>query len=157
MSGVASYILSVTAAAIVTAILLSLAGHGSMAGPVKLLAGIFMTLSVVSPVLRLDLPDPAAWLLDYAASGQTAAAMGEEMADDAAQAFIKSRTEAYILDKAALYGVSLAADVTLDDEGVPVSVILTGAVSPYARNRLTKIIREDLGLGEEAQHWRSNE
>ena len=157
MSGVASYILSVTAAAIVTAILLSLAGHGSMAGPVKLLAGVFMTLTVVSPVLKLELPDPAAWLSDYTASAQAAAAMGEELADDAAHSFIKSRTEAYILDKAALYGAALEADVTLDDEGIPVCVTLTGSVSPYARTGLAKIIQEDLGIGEEAQLWRGYE
>lgn len=155
MNGVASYILSVTAAAIVSAILLSLTGQDTLGKLVKLLAGIFMTLTVLSPILSLELPDFDDWVSVYAEDGQAAASMGEDMANEAAHSFIKSRLETYILDKAALYGASLTAEVSLNPEGIPVFVALTGDITPYAKARMSQIIKADLGLGEEAQQWHS--
>ena len=148
-----AYILSVIAAALVTAVLGTLAGSGPMGKLFKLLAGIFMALTVVSPLLQVEVPDPEAWFASYTHAGQAAAAQGAEMAEEAQQAFIKTQVETYILDKAALYGAELAVEAALDGEGIPVGVTLTGEISPYAKERLVQIIREDLGLGEEAQQW----
>lgn len=153
MNDAAQYILSVTAAAVLTAIVHVLAGSGTMGALVKLLGGLFMALTVLSPLVRLELPDLGDWLAVYAADGEDAAAAGEAMAKEASNAIIKEELEAYIMDKAALYGASLEVEVSLDEGGIPVSVTLTGAVSPYARTRLTQTIREDLGVGEEAQQW----
>ena len=155
MKGVTSYILSVTAAAVVAAVLLTLSGKGTAEKLIRMLAGIFMTLAVVSPLLKLELPDPRQWLMPYAEDGQAAAAEGEKMAEDAAHTFIKERVESYILDKAARCGASLTVEVELDSEGVPVGAALTGAVPPDTKTRLIRILRADLGLGEEALRWYS--
>lgn len=147
------YICTVTAAALVVAILTALSGSGTMGALVKLVAGVFMALTVVSPLLKLELPDPQAWMSGFEIDGEAAAASGQALADEAYQAIIKQRTEAYILDKAARYGADLEVEVTLDDQGIPVAVTLHGNVSPAARAALTKELALDLGLGEEVQQW----
>lgn len=147
------YILTVTAAAILVSVLQKLAGSGTMGALIRMLAGVFMALTVMAPMVKLELPDPARWLAGLSAEGEAAAAEGERMGNDAAFAIIKDRTEAYILDKAAGCGAALAVQVTLDETGVPAAVTLTGSVSPYARTRLERIIASDLGIGEEDQQW----
>ena len=57
------------------------------------------------------------------------------------------------MDKAANLGAELTAVVKLDDKGMPVSVALSGEISPGNRAALSRIIEQDLGLGEEAQIW----
>lgn len=153
MSEVARYILAVTAAAMAVAILESLAGRGTMGAVVKLIGGVFMALTILSPVLKLELPDPQAWFSQFSQDGTAAAAAGKEMADDASRDIITRQVEAYILDKAALWDASLDVEVTLDEDGRPACVTLTGDVSPYAKARLRETLESDLGLGEEAQQW----
>ena len=155
MNGVAQYILTVTAAAMLVGILQSLAGQGAMGGVAKLVSGIFLTLTVLSPIWELELPDLQGWIAGFSIDGQSVAAEGSAMAEGARVDIITTQVEAYILDKAALYQASLAVDVKLNAAGVPQSVYLTGEVSPYARTQLSRILETDLGLGEEAQQWSS--
>ena len=68
---------------------------------------------------------------------------------------IKAQTEAYILDKAAALEVTLLVEVEMSDEPIPVpcGVRLAGDVSPHAKNKLSGIITEDLGIEKERQQW----
>ena len=84
--------------------------------------------------------------------GESLAAEGEAMAADAKEDIIRSQVEAYILDKA---GVDLAVSVALDDEGIPCGITLTGDISPQTKAQLSRMLEEDLGLGEEVQQWYS--
>ena len=148
-----AYILTVTAAAVLVSILRRLAGDGSMGALFRLMAGVFMALTVMEPVLKLELPDVGQWIAASTTEGQDAASEGEKMGREAQQAIIKQRTEAYILDKAEGLDAVLEVEVTLDDTGIPASVTLNGPVSPYAKACLTRIIESDLGLKEEVQKW----
>ena len=156
MREVAQYILSVTGAAMLTAILGSMAGPGSTGTLVKLLGGIFLALTMLRPLMTLELPDPARWLSEFSLDGQAFSEDGVAMADETMADIITNRVEAYIQDKAAGYQASVTADVTLDETGVPVAVILTGEVAPYARTRLSELLERELGIGKEAQQWQSN-
>lgn len=147
------YILTVTAAAMLAAILRCIAGQGSMGKLVGLLAGVFMALTIISPLMRLELPDPVRWFSAYTSDGSAAAATGENMAREVSNAIITEELEAYIGDKATLCRADLAVEVTVTETGMPESVILTGAVSPYAKDRLSHLIETELGVGEEAQQW----
>lgn len=152
MSGIGSYILLVTAAAILISILRKLAGSGGMGELVKLLGGVFLAVTVLSPLVKLELPE-LSWIDDFSEEGQAAARDGEVLARDYSDTIISRELEAYILDKAANLGAELTAVVKLDDEGMPVSVTLSGEISPGNRAALSHIIEQDLGLGEEAQIW----
>lgn len=153
MNLLAQYALSVTAAAIVLAVICSLAGQGAMGAVVKLVAGLFMALTVLSPLLKLQLPDWQDWSCVFAIDAEDAANTGQAMANEAQAGIITERVEAYIEDKAAVLGAAPEVAVRLDAEGIPVGVTLTGEVSSYAKEKLTRIIANDLGIGEENQQW----
>lgn len=147
------YICTVTAAALIVSVLVSLAGRGQMRPLVKFVAGVFMALTAISPLLKLELPDMTSWTVGLEAEGQEAAEAGKALADDAMGTIIMEHTRTYIMDKAARYGVSVEVDVELDDSGIPVGVTLTGEVSPYAKDRLSREMAAELGLKEEVQRW----
>ena len=152
MNGLTQYILTVVTAAMLVGILQSLAGQGTMGILTKLLSGVFLALTMLSPVLKLEIPDPAAWFSDMVMDGESLAAEGEAMAADAKEDIIRSQVEAYILDKA---DADLAVSVELDAAGVPCGVTLTGDVSPRTKAQLSRMLAEDLGLGKEVQQWYS--
>ena len=147
------YILSVTAAAMLAAILRALAGEGGMGKLTKLLSGLFLAVTVLSPLVQFELPDPARWLEDYMAEGEAAAQTGEVMAKEYSASIISAELEAYILDKAAELDCDICAEVRLDGGGLPKEVILSGELSPAARAELTRMIVQALGIGEEAVIW----
>lgn len=153
MNTLAQYTLTVTAAAVLTAVITALAGQGTMAALAKLLGGLFMALTILSPLVRLQLPDWQEWSAAFAMDGEAAAAAGQAMANEAASAIITEEVEAYIRDKADACGVSVDVAVRLDTEGIPVGVTLTGKLSSDAKEDLTRIIADDLGIGEEDQEW----
>lgn len=147
------YILSVTAAAMLAAILRTLAGEDTMGKLIRLLSGLFLAVTMLSPLVQFKIPDPARWLEDYIAEGEAAAQAGEVMAKEYSASIISAELEAYILDKAAELGCVISADVQLDDGGLPKEVILSGESSPAARAELTPMIVQALGIGEEAVIW----
>lgn len=148
-----AYIRTVTAAALIVSVLTALAGRGTMGTLFRLTAGVFMALTILSPVLKLELPDMESWISSFEIDGVDAAAAGEAMAEDARRGCIKERTQSYILDKAACYGASLKVEVVLDEEGMPAAVMLRGKISPYAKARMTQELEAELGLGKEVQRW----
>ena len=148
-----SYILSICAAAIIAAILGTLAGDGSGGKLVRMLSGLFLAVTVLAPLVELELPSPTAWIEDFTREGRDAAQYGKEKALEYSSAIISAEVEAYILDKAAQLGADVTVAVTLDDSGMPEAVTLTGKVSPLAREELSRWLEEELGIGEEAQVW----
>ena len=148
-----SYIFSVCAAALIASILTTLAGSGSGGKLLKMLSGLFLAVTVMAPLVHLELPDPSAWIEDFSREGREAAADGELMAREYSSAIISAEMEAYILDKAAQVGADLDVAVTLDEGGFPERLTLTGTVSPHARESLSRCMEEELGVGEEAQVW----
>ena len=147
------YILSVTCAAVLAAILRIMAGEGAMGKLTKLLSGLFLAVTVLSPLVKLEIPDPARWLEDYMEEGEAAARAGEAMAKDYSDAVISAELEAYILDKAAERGCAIGAEVSLGDGGLPELVILSGEISPADKAELSRMLARELGIGEEAVIW----
>ena len=146
-------ICTVTAAALVVSVLMSLAGHGSMRALVKLVAGVFMALTLISPLMKLEFPDINTWMHALETDGYAAAQAGAGLAEDARRTIIKERTQAYILDKAARYGAALEVDVTVNKNGIPDAVTLTGSISPYAKAAISRELSAELGMEEEMQRW----
>ena len=147
------YILSVTCAGVLAAILRVLAGEGAMGKLTKLLSGLFLAVTVLSPLVKIEIPDPARWLEDYMAEGAAAAQAGEVMAKEYSASIISAEVEAYILDKAADLGCVISAEVGLDDGGLPQSVELSGDIPTAQKAELTRMLTRDLGIGEEAVTW----
>lgn len=153
MEAVRQYIISVTAAAILCGILTAMVGGKQIKRVWKLIVGIFLTLTAVKPLADIDLESVPTLAETYSLQAEAAVLEGETMLNSQRQGIIKSRLEAYILDKAKAIGVTLTVDVSLDDKSLPVSVRLSGDVSPGAKSRLQSIIAADLGIPKEAQIW----
>lgn len=151
-----NYLFSVVAAALICGIVKRLLGDKGIQGAVaKLLTGIFLALTVVSPLKKVSVGHLTDIMEDYRKDGLSAAAMGEEMTRQALAQSIKAKSEAYILDKAAALEVTLEVEVEVTDEDLPVpcQVYMKGRVSPYAKNKLSGIITDDLGIEKEHQIW----
>ncbi len=156
MEPIAEYLLSVTGAAMLCAVVLRLLdGKGNAAAAAKMLTGIFMAVTVLTPLTNFRLSDALELLPQLNTDAQGAVAQGEASAKKALQEGISHQVEAYILDKAEKLGVKLAVEVELSSDAipVPVRVRLRGNVSPYAKTRLQSILQNDLGIDKENQIW----
>lgn len=147
------YLLSVTAAAVLCGIIKEWVGKTSSAsGLIKILSGIFMACTLIAPLHIMDFSELAYSGQSFAAEAEAAASIGKEMAFSEIHTVIKSKSETYILDKAAEMGVDVNVVVTVEDLA-PSAVLIQGAVSPYAKSNLSEWIVEQLGIPKEEQTW----
>jgi hypothetical protein len=156
MDQIRRYLLSVIAAAILCGIVNTLIGKkGSANSVVKLIAGLFMAFTVISPLVTVRLTNISDYFSDLSAQGEAITADGEAIALEELCAIIKSRTEAYILDKAVSMDLDLEVEVTLSSENppLPCAVIIKGSAAPYEKVVITEYIAKDLGISKEDQLW----
>lgn len=156
MDGIRQYLLSVTAAAILCAIVKALTDKkGAPTTLIKLISGIFLAITVFAPLTNIDLSNLTDYMKSFTVDADTAAAVGTDYAREETAAIIKAQTEAYILDKASSLGADLQVSVTLSDDTLPVpcAVVITGGIAPYAKERLTRYITDDLNIPEAQQTW----
>ena len=157
MDGIGQYLLSLIAASIICSIVNTWIGSKGTAGSlIKLVTGIFMTFTLLSPIVHIRLSDYTAGLSSITVDAQTYVQAGQENASNAINNIIKQQTEAYILDKAASMELNLEVEVTLSetDPPAPDSVVLKGQVSPYAKIQLAQFLAEQLGIAKENQTWK---
>ena len=91
----------------------------------------------------------------FSISSDFAVQEGTLSAKYASSEYIKTKSEAYILDKATEMGADVNIDVVLSDDQLPVPAGITvcGAVSPYVKAKLSACIRDELGIAEDEQVW----
>lgn len=156
MQAIRQYIISVTVAALICAVLIGLLGKkGTAAAVGKLLAGVFLSIAVISPLTDFRISDLTGYVDALSTDADDAVQTGTKAAQQALAEGIKSRSEAYILDKAAELNVQVTVEVRLteDDPPVPCAVRIQGDVSPSAKAGLSRLIADDLGIAKEAQEW----
>lgn len=155
MEGIREYLFSITAGALLCGVLQAMTDKEDPGAAIlKLVCGIFLTITVLKPLGGWSLTEFAAIPEIVSREGEGAAAAGEEYARRARIRLIKAETEAYILDKAAGYDLALQVEVTVDEETLlPASVSLRGETSPYTRQQMIRIIEKDLGIREENVQW----
>ena len=156
MLEISAYIRAITGASLISAVVLRLlAGKGSAASIGKILVGIFMALTVISPIAQVELSDLWNLIPDVTADASKATTDGLAAAKKALAEGISTRIEAYILDKAGQMGVALTVRIALSDDAIPVpqKVWLQGNVSPYAKSRLQTVMEQELGIDKENQIW----
>lgn len=156
MEGIREYLLSVTAAAMLCGIVTALTGEkGSQAGLVKLICGLFLCFTVISPYAKVRIEDFSDYASDILTEGERAAQEGEDYSAQALRQIISDETRAYIMDKAETYGAEIQVEVELsrDDPPVPKGCTISGSISPYVRQQLKKMLINDLGIPEENQTW----
>ncbi len=155
MDGIRQYIFTVVAAALLCGVLSSIFHQGKSKDLLRILCGIFLAFTVLKPITGADLSKLLEESLFFESDAEQTAALGENMAHQAMTELIKEKSQAYILDKAAELDASITADVTVSEEETPkpLSVVISGQVSPYNRKKLESILETDLGIAKENQVW----
>ena len=148
MTFLRSWLLSVTACAVLVSIVQQLTDGGAMKKIVRFVGGMVLMLAMLRPLLSLtfDLPE-----LDGGHYREAVEALNAEQ-DSALGDSIAAQTQAYIEDKASSLGLSVRAEVqTALRDGVP----FPDSVTLYGENSaaLGAYIVQELGIAEENQLW----
>lgn len=156
MESVREYILRIVVAAIVCAIAKGLLKEKTATGKtVNLVSGLLMAITIIAPLANISFQNIANYYEDITADAGYYVDDGKTYAKENTARIIKSQTEAYILDKAKNLDLQIAVEVELDDSNnsVPCGVVISGAVSPYAKGVLGAYMQEQLGIPKENQQW----
>lgn len=156
MDSLRSYLLSITAAAVIAAILVQITGVKSTTGKmIKIITGVFVSVTLISPLISIRIQDIEKYIQYFQYSSEYAAQQGTQMASEELAGIIKEQTESYILDEASKMGMEMRVEVKLSDANPPQPcfVILQGAVSPYQKKHLSQHIKDYLGISQENQQW----
>ena len=156
MDWVKEYILSIVAVGMITAICITLVQKNTSAGMIiKMLGGIFLVITLISPLVKIRFDDLGVLWEQISAEGDLLAQEGNDSTQEALSSVIKEDLEAYILDKADELGLTLKITVQMDQHNavMPQTVKLQGAASPYQKRLLSAFMEEELGITEAQQEW----
>ena len=154
--GIRGYLLSVCAISILVSLVQTILPQGTVRRVAGFTGGMLILLTAVSPVAGLQpaqLAKSVSRIQLEMEALETGAATGNR---ELMAGIIKQRCKAYILDKAAELGMSIEADVELDetsDYPYPVKAVLTGTCSAQQKEQLSAAISENLGIPGEQQEW----
>lgn len=157
MLAVKAGVLSLISAAVLCGILQTMMPDGIGKNILRMLCGVFLLLTVLEPVTKIQIPDLEDYLSEFQSSAEAVSAMGEEMALTERQQLIKLGLEAYILDKAADMDPIPQVQIRVDLQGQPTHIRIQGDLTRDNRARLEQIIKDDLGIPKEDQQWISAE
>ena len=152
MTFLRSWLLSVTACAVLVSIVQQLTDGGTMKKIVRFVGGMVLMLAMLRPLLSLtfDLPE-----LDGGHYREAVEALKETLRaeqDSTLSDSIAAQTQTYIEDKAGELGLDVRAEVQTSLQGgvpLPDAVTLYGIKSAA----LGAYIAQELGIAEEKQLW----
>lgn len=150
------YLLSVITAALIAGLVARFFHKKTAPGTlIKLICGMFVTITVLSPLIKLRIEDFTAEIDQFSSDADIHVSAGENLAEDARRAIIKTQIETYILDKASSLGASVSVTVSLSesDPPLPASVRISGNLSPHEKIELKRYLKNELGITEDMQIW----
>lgn len=153
-----TYLISVTAAAILSALIRSLAPAGSSGRGARMGAGLLVILAVLLPLGEIDPLGAAQDLLKQQYYEPLRTDFVEQTNRELMGELISGEAEAYILDKAAALGFSPEVTVitkVFDRYPEPWQTEISGHPTLTQQTMLTRMIVTDLGIPEERQVWRN--
>lgn len=156
MSSIGQYLLSIIASAVIVSLSNTFIERKSIIGSIlKLVTGLILATVIVTPWTDLRLTDLEKQFSHAEFDASILVSEGQQLAHSEICKHIKSKTTAYILDKADALGLAISADVILTEESIPSihKILISGPASPYAKQRLTQILLEDFGVTEECLEW----
>ncbi len=151
-----TYLLRLTAAAILAALIRKLAPKSGAGRGARLGAGLLVLVCIASPLGELNLAAAAQELAQNGFTQWRKADEVDQQANEMLEELISDAAQSYILDKAQAMGVSLETEVTLRLQNrypVPWSVTIRSSASQTQRETLTEEIARDLGIPAERQEW----
>ena len=151
-----AYLIEITAAAILAALIRKLAPKSGAGRGARLGAGLLVLLCLLQPLGRFYRDGTALFSRDW---GQVDPMASDEVSQEAnrlMESLITQQAEAYILDKARAMG--LEAEVTVkvhleDRYPVPWAVTIRGSPTGQQKSALETEIQDALGIPPERQEW----
>lgn len=156
MDDVRNYIISVVTASAICSFSVCITGKmGTIGKIVKLISGIFLLLTLLSPIYQFPVINVTQYISDVNSDANLIVAQGQEILNAECTRIITERTEAYVLSKAEEMGVVLEVSITVSDVAPyePMAITVAGNVSPFIKKKMQHIIVNDLGIQEENQMW----
>lgn len=151
-----TWILSVTASAMVIAGADALMPEGTVKRVGKLTGGLLLVLALLQPLAGLDYQDLYDLVNTLPAGSITQESLTRQ-AMDPMEGIIEAELSAYIAEKGAALGCPCTAQVDCmpGEDGIPVPcrVTVTGAFTPDQKKALQVYITQDLGVGREYQQY----
>lgn len=155
MSSAAQYIGSVSAAAMLCAMVCGLLRVTAFQAQAKWICGIVMTVTILRPLVPVFQYHVSDFQIPQLQEGTVYSEEGKQDGKNALSEIISRQTRSYILDIAQAIGAQIEAEVILSEEDppIPVGVIITGDISPYLKLQLEERIQEELNIPKEHQIW----
>ena len=151
-----AYLLKITAAAILAAIIRKLAPESGAGRGARLGAGLLVLLCLLEPLQRLVKSGQDIIPKDWGYTDPMTADEIDLEANRLLESLITQQAQAYILDKAQAVGFTPEVTVTLrleDRYPVPWSVTIRGSPTGQQKAALESEIQEALGIPPERQEW----
>lgn len=156
MTDFRAYLIRVTAAAILGAVIRRLAPSGGAGRAARLGAGLLVLVTAFGPIASIHPATATQDLVRRSYGDPLNTTEFGKTVNDMMTELITEQTEAYILDKARELGLTLTAEVTAQVEDtypVPYSVRLCGSPTASQKAALTEVIEADLKIPKERQEW----
>ena len=150
------YLLSLITSALLCSVVYGLLDKKSGYFPIiKLICGLFITVTAISPLTNISIPDISGYIGDTKFDANRFINEGQTATYESIASIITANLESYILDVANEIGADIQVQIILDDQTPPSphSVKIMGNVSPYKKQQIQQIIEKQLGIPEEHQIW----
>lgn len=150
------YLLSIIGASLLCSIVYCLLDKKSGHYPIiKLICGLFITVTAIAPLTNISIPDISDFIGDTKYDANQLIQEGQNATYESMASIITEDLESYILDVANEIGADIQTEIVLDEQTPPSlqSVKIIGHVSPYAKQKMQQIIKQELGIPEENQIW----
>lgn len=153
ITAIRTWLISVTAAAVITAAADSLMPDGAVRKIGKLTGGLLMIVAILQPIKQFDLETMSDILTEYRIESQVSSEVLEIENQAIMKMIIEGETSAYVQSKADALGISCFAETVckIDESGniYPVSMVVYGDMSQEQKAMLTRLIEGDLAISAE--------
>ena len=157
MGAVRGWLMAVIAVSLLCAVADALMPPGAVRRAGKLVCGLVLLGTVLSPVAGLDAESGQRWLDGYLSGLDSREEELEKTVNGHMKGIIEQRCAAYIVDKAEEMGIPCQAEVTFsyDEDGVPCPWEATarGVWTQEGREAVGRLLEDDLGIPPQRQHY----
>ena len=155
MGGIKTYFISICTAAACCGIITKIVPQkGSSGTIIKLLCGIFMLITFLSPVISIPIYDFWSYYEQLSQEAELISSEGEAASKKETDRVMQQQIQAYIQEKAIMLGAEVDINVSVKD-GIPYAVTVSGAVSPYTKQSLSAYMKDQFGISTEEQLWKN--
>ena len=157
MDFIRSWLVGITAAAIVLALADCMIPEGSVKRIGKFAGGLFLMLAILRPVLNVDYEILAGSLANYRYEVQEYSTSLEIENERLKKIIIEDRTGAYIHDKAIELGIDCTVAVQCElnetDQLYPAAVTVYGDMTQEQKGKLIRVIESEVAIPPDMQQF----